>query len=48
MTGKVVYHSATQNEQTITLNTSRFANGIYLIRKDYYGKTATQKLVVNR
>lgn len=48
ITGKVVYSSAITNEQTTTINTTDFINGIYLIRIENNGNIANRKLVVNK
>ncbi len=48
ITGKVVYSSVITNEQTTTINTTDFTNGIYLIRIDNNGNVANRKLVVNK
>jgi len=48
ITGKVVYSSAITNEQTTTINTADFTNGIYLIRIDTNGSSANRKLIVNK
>jgi uncharacterized delta-60 repeat protein len=46
ITGKVVYHAHTQNEQKTTINTSNFPDGIYLVRMLKNGTAVTKKLVV--
>lgn len=48
VTGKVVYSSATTNDQTTAINMIDFKNGIYLIRIDNNGNIANRKLVVNK
>ena len=48
ITGKVVYSSAITSEQTTTINTTDFINGIYLIRIENNGNIANRKLVVNK
>lgn len=48
VTGKVVYSSSTTNEQTSTINTADFTNGIYLISVENKGTITNRKLIVNR
>lgn len=47
VTGKVVYSSVINNEQT-TISTTEFVNGVYIIQVTNNGAVATRKLVVNK
>lgn len=47
ITGKVVYNSPVQNEQT-TINLSNLTNGVYIIQAENNGFSANRKLVVNK
>lgn len=46
ITGKVVYNSLIDNEQT-TINTSNYVNGVYILQVSNNGIVATKKLVIN-
>ncbi|WP_163517796.1 T9SS type A sorting domain-containing protein [Gelidibacter japonicus] len=47
LSGKEVF-SKHINSETTTINTTNFANGVYLVRINYNGNVAHKKLVVNK
>ena len=47
ITGRTVYNTRTYNEE-ITINTSEFVNGVYLVQVENNGRVASRKFVVNR
>ncbi|MCB0463751.1 MAG: T9SS type A sorting domain-containing protein [Flavobacteriaceae bacterium] len=47
ITGKVMVSKLT-NAETTTLNTSNFANGVYLVQLNHNGAIVHKKLVVNK
>ncbi|MCL8009303.1 T9SS type A sorting domain-containing protein [Gelidibacter japonicus] len=47
LSGKEVF-SKHINAETTTINTTNFANGVYLVRINYNGNVAHKKLVVNK
>lgn len=46
ITGKIVYNNQIRNERMTTINTSNFAEGIYMVRILKNGTATTKKLVV--
>src|SRR5690606_26449901 len=46
ITGKTVYNSVVQSEQTV-INTSDFVNGVYIIQIENNGSISNKKLIIN-
>lgn len=47
MSGKMVFRSATNSEQT-TINTAQFVNGIYLVQIENNGSSVNKRLIINK
>ena len=47
ITGRIVYSTKTNNDE-ITINTSEFVNGVYIIQVENNGSVANKKLVINK
>ena len=47
ITGRIVYSTKTNNDE-ITINTSEFVNGVYIIQVENNGSVANKKLVISK